>query len=140
MANIAGVSVNVEFSTDGTAWKTLICETENGVQISNSTTESQTKCDGGTIKTAIGATSWNFSFNAIADSAPQGTQVSYEDVLGWAVGKTLIHARIQSDATGATFYHAGQGYITDLNLTAATGSDVSFSGTFKGTGNIDIAP
>jgi predicted secreted protein len=139
MAAIQGNDVNVQLSTDtGTTWKTLICETRSGVSMSRDTTSTQTKCSAGTSVLGIGALSWSFSFDAVVDTDPSASQVTYADVLTLMNAGTKVMGRIQYNTSGTEFYHAGDVYVTDLSLDAATGETVQFSGTLSGTGALDI--
>jgi predicted secreted protein len=137
MAEIQGNNVTVEISTDsGTTYKTLICETRSGIQITRDTTQTQTKCNAGTTVLGLGAYSWSMSFDAVVDTAPSGSQVTYNDMLGWVTSGTALTARIEE---AGEFTHEGSVYVTDLSLDAATGEAVSFSGTLSGTGALTIA-
>jgi predicted secreted protein len=136
MAEIQGNDVTVELSSDaGTTWKTLICETRSGIQITRDTTSTATKCNAGTTVIGLGAYSWSMSFDAVVDTAPSVSQVTYADMLTWITAGTSILGKI---ANTGEFYHSGSVYVTDLSLDAATGEAVSFSGTLSGTGALDI--
>ena len=138
MAEMQGKDVKVEISTDlvTPVWKTLICEVSNGVRLSRETTSTQTKCDNGTAKIGLGALSWSFEFEAVADTIPTASQVTYADFLGYIVNGTKVLGRVLY--TGE-FHHQGQVYVTDLSLDSADGDVVRFSGTLSGTGAIAIA-
>jgi predicted secreted protein len=137
MAAIQGNDVTVELSSDaGVTFKTLICETRSGVQITRDTTSQATKCNSGTVQLGLGAYSWSFSFDAVVDTAPSVSQVTYNDLLGWIVAGTALTGRVEE---AGEFTHEGSVYITDLSLDAATGETVQFSGTISGTGALTIA-
>jgi predicted secreted protein len=137
MAAIQGKDVNVEISTDaGTTWKTLICETRNGLQQTRDTTSTSTKCDDGVTYIGLGAKSFNMSFDAVVDTAPTVSQVTYDDMNGWFSAGTALLARIES--TG-NFTHEGTVYVTDLSLENANGEVSQFSGTLTGSGALTIA-
>lgn len=141
MAKIDGKDVITEISVDGTTWKTLICETEGGFDFSREFTEApRTKCDTaetGKVKTPAGYT-WNMTFDAIADNAPTSGQVSYADIQGYAVAGTLLHVRQQNAASDAEVYQEGTAYIESLSSAHPVEDKVTFSGSFAGTGDIDI--
>jgi predicted secreted protein len=141
MAAIQGNDVNVEISTDnGTTFKTLICETRSGVSIQRETSSTQTKCNAGVAQLGIGALSWSLSFDAVADTDPSASQVTYADMLTLITAGTKVVGRIQYNTSGTEFYHKGDVYVTDLTLDAATGETVQFSGTLSGTGALDVTP
>lgn len=137
MAAIQANEVSVQLSIDGgTTQKTLICETRSGVSMTRDTTSTQTKCNSGVAVVGIGALSWSFDFDAVVDTAPSGSQVTYNDMLGWINAGTAITATIEF--TGE-FFHQGLVYVTDLSLDASVGETVKFSGTLSGSGALDIA-
>jgi hypothetical protein len=139
MAQINGKDVSVQLSSDsGTTWKTLICEIDHTFSLTRETSSVFTKCDSGTATVSLGAYSWQVTGNAVADTAPGATEVSYEDMLGWAQAGTSLMILMEHDAAGGDFTESGTGYITSLERTAGTVDPIQFSFTFSGTGALDI--
>lgn len=139
MAKIESNDVVTEVSTDsGTTWKTLICETTGGFEFTRDESEApRTKCDSDATGKTITPTgySWSMPFDALVDDAPDGTQVTYADCLSWAVNKTLVMVR----RTKATeFLTSGSAYLMQLSESSEVDGYVAFSGTFQGTGDLDI--
>jgi hypothetical protein len=107
-------------------------------------TEEETNC--GKL-TSIGEPGFTFSFDAICEVSPSGSQASYEDCLGAIVNKTKVKVRFQNPTvTGASigtlYYHESEAFFTDLTLNqdAAGGAYINFSGTIQSTGTLDITP
>lgn len=136
MAAIQGKDVLVNLSTDGTTYKTLICEVKNSIDLKRQTSSTQTKCNSAITQLGLGAYAFNVSFDAVCDDAPGSTQVTYNDLLGWLTAGTLLYVKV--DDTGTVFKHISQGYITDVKLDNQVGEVVKFSGTFSGTGPLTI--
>jgi hypothetical protein len=142
MARIAGKDVKLEISTDsGTTWKELICEITNTANFTRETTTAPlTKCDTASAAQEITPTgySWSFDFEALTDTAPSVTQVTYQDMKTLAINGTSFLARRQYNSSGTEFYESGSVYITSLSSPAAVDGFHSFSGTMQGSGAQDI--
>lgn len=142
MAKIPGKDVVLEISTDtGTTWKKLICEITN---TGNKTRETQvaplTKCDTAASAqeiTPLGYT-WTYDFEALVDTAPTSTQVTYSDLLTLFINASSFMVRRQYDATGSEFYEAGTAYVTSLSSASPVDGFVNFTGTLNGSGALDI--
>lgn len=107
----------------------------------DATTE-QTNCG---VLTSPSEPQMSLDFDAICETSPTVSQVSYEDLLSAMVNKTLITARVQNpvvsgSSAGAAYYHQFSGYITDLTLNQSTTEFINFSGTVQSTGTLDITP
>jgi len=140
MASINGKDVVVQLSTDGTTYKSLVCEISNSLPISRETNSVTTKCDNGTTTRSLGAYSWEVSGEAVAETAPSGTQISYEEMLGYIVGGNLLYVKVENPAaSGSNFYHQGQAYLTSLELSNEVNGVSQFSFTLSGTGALDIS-
>lgn len=140
MANVQGKDDILELSTDGgSTWKTLICETSHSFNFNRNTNRTPTKCDGGTSALGIGSYEWSFQSSVVVETAPTVTQVSYEDLLAWAVGATALLLRNSNGTSGANFHHSGSVYITDLSKTAEVDGLVTADVTFSGTNALDIS-
>lgn len=142
MAKIAGQAVVLEISTDtGTTWKQLICEITNTSNFTRETATSPlTKCDTATAArtvTSLGYT-WGFDFDALVDTAPTSTQLTYMDIKTLAVNGTSFLVRRQYDNTGSEFFESGNCIVTNLSSPAPADGYVGFSGTFTGSGALDI--
>ena len=139
MASINGKDVVVQVSTDGTTYKNLICEISNNLPISRETNSVTTKCDNGTTTRSLGAYSWEVSGEAVADTAPSASQISYEDLLSGFIAGTLYTIKVENPAsTGTNFYHQGSAYLTSLELSNEVNGVSQFSFTFSGTGALDV--
>lgn len=142
MAKIRGQLVLLQISTDdGTTWDDLICAISNDVNMTRETTTSPfTKCDSQTAAqelTPLGY-SWEMPFDALVDTAPTSSQVTYADMLTLFVNGTTVLVRQQYDGSGTEFFTSGSAILTSLSSARPADGFVGFSGTFSGTGALDI--
>lgn len=139
MAQIQGEDVVISLRESGTtgSYLTLVCETNNSMQGSANVTTVVTKCS--TIQ-SVANPAYTFSFDALAESAPTGSQVSYEQMLSWFNGNTLLDIKRENPAGGANFYFQSTCYISELSDAAPAEGAFSFSGTLAVTGTVDIIP
>lgn len=130
-----------EISTDsGATYKDLVCLQSADAGSSLPTTEEDTNC--GSF-TGLGVFKFNASLECVCEAEPTAAQVTYEDVVGWMKARTLVTFRYQNAATGSVtaggaFYHQGEGYFTEANLTGTTGEVIKFTTTFNAIGDVDI--
>jgi hypothetical protein len=144
MAKIKGQGVVLDISSDGgTTWKVLICLLSNDLNMTRETlTAPFTKCDTATaaLDRAPGALTWEVPFDALIDDAPISTQLTYGDLLTLMNNGTTVMLRQQYDNTGSDFYTTGSAILTSLSQTNPADGFAGFSGTFSGSGALDIAP
>ncbi len=142
MAQIQGSTQSVDIDvTGGTDWDSLVCLRTSSVNGTTDSTVEQTNC--GTF-TSIGKPNMSVDFDAICETAPTGSQVSYAALLSAFNSGTEINVRVQSPAftgtsAGAIYYQQFKGYITSLTLNQATTEFINFSGTIQSNGGIDIS-
>jgi hypothetical protein len=142
MAQLQAKNYPPEFSSDGgTTWKTLVCTQDWELTGTNTVNKEDTFC--GQV-VGVGIPGFAGSANAVCETAPtSGSQVSYEDVLGWFVGSTAVNFRVQDPASGSpgtNFYTTFSCYITGLTQSFASGEVIKFSVQWESTGTIDITP
>lgn len=135
MAAIDAINAPLELSTDGTTWKTLVCLTSTGTNMSRDVTRTETFCG---ISVSLGQLQVTVPFSAICESAPTVTQVTYKDMLGYMNAGTLLYWRIYNGNSGANFFTSGQAYVTTLDQASEAGSTINFSGQLDMTGSLDI--
>jgi len=141
MAQIQGSTQSVDIDvTGGTDWDSLVCLRTSSVNGTTDSTVEQTNC--GTF-TSIGKPTMSIDFDAICETAPTGSQVSYGALLTAFNNGTEINVRVQSPAftgtsAGAIYYQQFKGYITSLTLNQSTTEFINFSGTIQSNGGIDI--
>lgn len=140
MAKIQGGDVQITLRESGTtgAYLELICETSNSMDGTANITTTPTKTCG-TLQ-SVSTPIYNFSFDAIADSAPSGSQVSYEQMLSWFNNNTLLDIKRENPAGGANFYFQSTCYISALNDTAPSDNYFTFTGTLAVSGVVDLIP
>ena len=143
MAQILGSTQNVEIDVaGGSSYKNLVCLRTSSVNTTMDATTEQTNCG---VLTSPSEPQMSLDFDAICETAPSVSQVSYEDLLTAMVAKTLISVRVQSpvfsgSSYGAVYYHQFSGYITDLTMNQSTTEFINFSGTIQSTGALDVTP
>lgn len=141
MAQILGSTQNVEIDVaGGSSYKNLVCLRTSSVNTTMDATTEQTNCG---VLTSPSEPQMSLDFDAICETAPSVSQVSYEDLLTAMVSKTLISVRVQSpvfsgSSYGAVYYHQFSGYITDLTMNQSTTEFINFSGTVQSTGALDV--
>lgn len=133
--------VPVALSSDsGTTYKTVTCKKGWTFNHDTSTTVEETDC--GSL-TGLGSNTWSVDFEGVMNTSPASTELSAEDILGFASAQTSLLIKVQyptSGSPGTDLYAQGAGYITNLRITNSVGSLMSFSFTFSGTGTLDITP
>jgi hypothetical protein len=143
MAQILGANQNVEVDvTGGTTFVRLVCLRSSSVNTTMDATTEQTNCG---VLTSPSEPQMTVDFDAICETAPTVSQISYEELLNAMVTKTLVNVRIQSpvfsgSSYGAVYYHQFLGYITDLTMNQSTTEFINFSGTIQSTGALDVLP
>lgn len=143
MAQILGSTQNVEIDVaGGTSYKNLVCLRTSSVNTTMDATTEQTNCG---VLTSPSEPQMSLDFDAICETAPSIAQISYEDLLGAMVNKTLVNVRVQNPAVtgssvGTVYYHQFLGYITDLTMNQSSTEFINFSGTIQSTGALDVLP
>jgi len=134
-----GNDIPLKISTDaGTTYKSVVCATTSGIEITRDISEKETKC--GPLST-VGNAKWSANVEGVVNTTPAGTEVSYEDLLGIIVNNTATLIKVESPvAAGTDFYIQGTVIMTGLNLSMPSGDFVEFTCTLTGSGIIDIAP
>jgi hypothetical protein len=141
MGQILGSLQDVEIDVaGGTSYKSLVCLRTSSVNTTMDATTEQTNCG---AFTSPSAPQMSVDFDAICETAPSISQVSYEDLLTAMVNKTQISVRVQNptvsgSSVGTVYYHQFMGYITDLTMNQSTTEFINFSGTIQSNGALDI--
>jgi hypothetical protein len=139
MAEVQALDMVFEVRPAGSgAYKELVCAIDDQGELDNEVNEKVTRCGKFSGVQDISAT---YSGNAMANSDPTTTEVTYADVAGWQKAKTLLDFRYYNKAStgiliGAVVSHQGQGRFTNSVLTGASGETVDFSWTFSPSGEI----
>lgn len=142
MARLRGQLAVLEISTDtGTTWKPLICLLSNDLNMTRETlTAPFTKCD--TVNAAQEITptalTWEMPFDALIDDSPTVSQVTYADMLTLMNNGTTVLVRQQYNGSGSEFYTSGSAILTSLSGTFPADGFMGYSGTFSGSGALDI--
>lgn len=133
--------VPIALSSDsGSTYKNVVCKKGWTLNHDTGTTKEETDC--GTL-VGVGSNDWSFDFEGVMNTTPASTELSAEDILGFASAQTLLLIKAQyptSGSPGTDLYAQGQGYITNLKISNTVGSLMQFTFTFSGTGTLDITP
>lgn len=117
----------------------IACLTSNGTSETVTFNEVQTKCDPGVIISTPNAYSYTKSLDGLlTDTTSVGgdTALASWDYLSSLMrNKTLIYWK-ESIGSPAFLNEYGEGYIESLEMTAASGDNITFTGSIKGTGDI----
>ena len=138
---VQGSLQNIEIDVaGGSSYKNLVCLRTSSVNTTMDSTVEQTNCG---VLTSVSEPQMTLDFDAICETSPSISQVSYEDLLSACVNKTLVSVRVQNpvvsgSSAGAAYYHQFSGYISDLTWNQSTTEFVNFSGTIQSTGTLDV--
>ena len=141
MAQVQGSLQNIEIDvTGGSSYLNLVCLRTSSVNSTVDSTTDQTNCG---VLTAVGEPQMSLDFDAICETAPSVSQVSYSSFLSAWANKTKVSVRVQNpvvtgSSAGAAYYHQFYGYITSLTMNQSTTEFINFSGTIASTGTIDV--
>lgn len=142
MAQIKSSDQLIEIDVDGgTAFKTLVCVSTGTLDGAAEVTSEETDCG---IFTSTGSVTYTVTADAICESAPTTSQVTYQALLPKFINKSLVSVRIQNPVIGAVtagslYYHSFNARITALTLSKpSSAAYVSFSITLQSDGAIDI--
>jgi hypothetical protein len=140
MAQVLSSNQPIEIDVaGGTSFKTLVCVQSKTVSGSVDVTEEDTDCG---LLTAVGSVKYTITADAVCETAPTVSQVSYNALLTAFVNKTLVNVRVQNpvvsgSSLGAAYYHQFLSRITQLDLTGESAGYVKFSITLNSDGVID---
>ena len=142
MAQIVSSNQPIEIDVaGGTSYKTLVCVSSATVDGTADVSEEATDCG---VLTSVGDPKYTVTADALCETAPTVSQVSYEDLLTAFVNKTSVAVRVQNptvtgSSVGTAYFHAFSARITALSLNKASSEAyVSFSVTLQSDGAIDI--
>ena len=144
MAQIISSNQPIEIDvTGGTNYKTLVCVQSSTVDGSADVTTEQTDCG---VLTSVADPVYTVSADALCETSPSVSQVSYKDLQTAFINKTLVSVRVQSpvvtgSSLGAAYYHQFAARITSLPLSkASSAAYIAFSITLQSDGVIDVTP
>lgn len=144
MAQIVSSNQPIEIDVaGGSSYKTLVCVSSGTLDGSADVTTEETDC--GSF-TSTGAVSYELSADAICETAPTVSQVTYNSLLTAFANKTLVTVRVQNptvtgSSIGTHYYHQFSARITALSLNkSSSAAYMSFSVTLQSDGAIDITP
>jgi predicted secreted protein len=141
MAQVLSSNQPIEIDVaGGSSYKTLVCVQSKTVSGTVDVTEEDTDCG---LLTAVGSVKYTITADAVCETAPTVSQVSYNALLTAFVNKTLVHVRVQNpvvsgSSLGAAYYHSFNARITQLDLTGESAGYVKFSITLNSDGIVDI--
>ena len=141
MAQVQGSLQNIEIDVaGGSSYLNLVCLRTSSVNSTVDSTTDQTNCG---VLTAVGEPQMSLDFDAICETSPSVSQVSYSSLLTAWANKTKVSVRVQNpvvtgSSAGAAYYHQFYGYITSLTMNQSTTEFINFSGTIASTGTIDV--
>ena len=142
MAQITSSNQPIEIDVaGGSSYKTLVCVQSGTVDGTVNVSEEDTDC--GTL-TSTGNVKYTITADALCETAPSVSQVSYASLLTAFNNKTTVSVRVQNpivsgSSLGAAYYHSFSAKITALSLNkSSSAAYISFSVTLQSDGVIDI--
>lgn len=146
--SIQGIDTVFEVRTPATTspvvaagpWRELVCSLDDGFELDNEVSETDTKC--GTF-TGVKKPKGTISGNAVASKALTSAQVSFLTVADWQDDTRVLDFRFYNKAAdggtnGDVVSIQGQGRFTNSSLTASNGEVVQFGWSFTPTGTLII--
>lgn len=130
---ILSSAVPMAISTDGITYKNVVCKMTWGLTINNTLVKDETDCG---VLASLGASDVGFTAEFILNTTPNGaSEWGSDDVIGWAVNKTLIYIKTTS---GSLYYRQMAGYLSAYTESAPQGGKIRATFTFNGSGTLDI--
>ena len=142
MTSVQGELAPLYLSSDGgVTWKVLVCLETYKVPLTTTVNEDETNCG---VAVGLGAIKFKPTGTAVMEANPDTTMVTYEDMVKWQVGKTLIMFKTEYPGSGGTYGKnialSGTCYVTDTTGTFQTGKVITFDFTLTGTGIVNTNP
>lgn len=144
MAQIVSSNQPIEIDVaGGTSYKTLICVNTGTLDGTADVVTEDTDCG---RFTSVGNLAYQVTADAICETAPSVSQVTYNSLLTAFANKTLVNVRIQNpvvtgSSLGTFYYHQFSARISALSLNkSSSAAYMSFSVTLQSDGAIDITP
>ena len=144
MAQITSSNQPIEIDVaGGSSYKTLVCVTSSTVDGTADVSEETTDCG---VLTSTGDAKYTITADALCETAPTVSQVSYASLLTAFVNKATVSVRVQNpvvagSSLGTAYYHQFAGKITALSLSKpSSDAYIAFSITIQSTGVIDVTP
>ena len=142
---VLGSAQSVEIdvtNVGGIAYKSLVCLRTSSVNTTMDATTEQTNCG---VLTSPSEPQMSLDFDAICETSPSVSQISYEDLLVACKNKTMVKVRVQNptvtgSSQGTAYFHEFSGYITDLTFNQSSTEFINFSGTIQSSGALDVDP
>lgn len=117
------------------AWKEVVCAENTGLDATRDVNTKRVKC--GVIK-GFGPPAYSISGSGAFNSAPSGTQVSSNEILGYMDAETPVLVKIAHITSGSIIYREGQGQITKLTEGFNSGDVVVFDFTVDISGGLTL--
>ena len=117
------------------AWKTVACLVDNGVDMSTDEITSSSKCSGNAKESMAGETSWTMSANgnAIGDDL-KPDEASYKELKDiWRSRETCEWKQAKIGSNDVDY---GEGWINSLSKAHNRNEAITFSLGITGTGNL----
>ena len=132
----ANVSFQVREADTGT-FKTMICEDALTFSVTNEITQSRTKTCG--VFKNPAAADFKANGSAVFATDPGGSEVTYDEVLGWQIAKTKVEFIIlnTNSTTGDLIRMSGYAYFNQSDFTANEGDVCKFTWSIEGTGTLN---
>lgn len=138
--SVQGTDIIIKLREAGTSddWQQMVCEIDNQLQLTNDVTEKDSKCG---THIGIKPTKGNISGNAVHNTDPTSTEISYNGAVTWQKARQLLEFEYVNAAytdaegnavgEGAEISQTGTAYFTDTTFKGNNGEVSEFSFTLK---------
>lgn len=134
-SNLVPLNVSAD---GGSTYKAVVCKKSWSFNGDSSSSEEQTDC--GTLL-GLGSTTWGFDIEGVINTTPGASEVSAETMFGYWNSQTALKVKLDYPASAGTdLYAVGDCYLTSFKIQNTVGNLMTFTGSLKGTGALDITP
>lgn len=130
---LAANLVPFALSTDGNTYKNVVCKKAWGLTLDAAVTQEDTDC---ATFSSVAAPRWSINFEIVLNLTPNSDEFSANDVAGFANERTQVYVKL---LYSSSYYRQGAGYISNWQESAPQGGVVTCTGTFTGTGVLDLS-
>lgn len=127
----------IELSFDnGSTWKILVCLKSINIPLTVPVTEEETYCG---TKVGVGQVKFNPAGEAVCETRPLTTEVSFDDLVEVMNAGTSFLWRVRNPTSGSVgfgLYLSGSCKCTEATLTGEAGGLVNFTFTLTGEGTL----
>lgn len=123
---------------NATTGEVIACQKNVDVSFSDDTIDVTCKSDNGYTTLLPGKRTFNISCEALVDWQPTGTDEGISELVALYNSRSPIEVNL-ADPTNTDIYFNGIGYIESLEVNAGTETEVTYTATISGTGDLQTS-